>query len=474
MLKFHDEFFSDSGNVRSNYIKFHKWFVKQGKKSLQKRILAAENIFRKTGITFNIYESDGINEGEKLIPFDIIPRIISSKEWKKIEDGISQRVKALNLFLVDIYNSQKILKDKILPKELILNNKAFLPQMLGIKVPKNIYAHISGIDLIKTSSSSFFVLEDNLRVPSGVSYMLENRETMMHLFPELFLKQKIIEVDSYPQELIRCLTNCAPNKVKNEPSIALLTPGIYNSAYFEHTFLADQISAELVQSSDLIIQNGKICMRTIHGFKPIDIIYRRVDDLYLDPLSFLSNSLLGIPGLMEVYRSGGVTIANSPGTGIADDKAVYSYIPEIIKYYLDEHPILKNIETFKCSQKGELEYVLKNLDKLVVKEVHGSGGKGMLIGPAASKKEIENFRLKLTNKPNNYIAQPTIALSTCQTITKSGLAPRHVDLRPFALMFKNKIKVTAGGLTRVALKKGSLIVNSSQGGGTKDTWIIED
>jgi uncharacterized circularly permuted ATP-grasp superfamily protein len=474
MLEFHDEFFSDGGNVRNNYIKFHKWFIKQGKKSLQKRILSAENIFRKSGITFNVYETDESNEDEKLIPFDIIPRIISSKEWKKIEDGISQRVKALNLFLVDIYNSQKILKDKILPKELILNNKAFLPQMLGIKVPNNIYAHISGIDLIKTSSSSFYVLEDNLRVPSGVSYMLENRETMMHLFPELFLKQKIIEVDDYPQELTRCLTNCAPNKVINEPSIALLTPGIYNSAYFEHTFLADQISAELVQSSDLIIHNGKICMRTIYGLKPVDIIYRRVDDLFLDPLSFLPTSLLGIPGLMEVYRSGGITIANAPGTGIADDKAVYSYIPEIIKYYLDEHPILKNIETFKCGDKGELEYVLKNLDKLVVKEVHGSGGKGMLIGPAASKKEIENFRLKLISKPNDYIAQPTIALSTCQTITKSGLAPRHVDLRPFALMFKNKIKVTPGGLTRVALKKGSLIVNSSQGGGTKDTWIIED
>ena len=468
---YYDEFFNEKGKPRSTYTKFHSWFLQQRKRSLKKRIAKVEEIFRTSGISFNL--SDDVSEDERVIPFDVIPRIIAARDWEKIEMGIKQRVQAINLFLKDIYSSQKILRDKIIPTELILRNSSFLPQMIGIKIPNDIYAHISGVDIVRTGASNTYVLEDNVRVPSGVSYMLENRETMMHLFPELFSVQKIKEINSYPVDLSECLLENSPLHSSKEPTVALLTPGTFNSAYFEHAFLADQMSAELVQAGDLILDGKKITMRTINGLKPIDILYRRVDDFFLDPLSFNQDSLLGIPGLMEVFREGGITIANSPGTGVADDKAVYSFIPKIIKYYLDQDPILRNVRTFRCAVKNELDYVLSNINKLVIKEVHGSGGKGMLVGPAASKKEIEEFKLKVLSYPERYIAQPTLALSTCQIITNSGLSPRHIDLRPFALASKNKIRVTAGGLTRVALKKGSLVVNSSQGGGTKDTWIVE-
>ena len=468
---YYDEFLNEKGKPRSTYTKFHSWFLQQRKPSLKKRIAKVEEIFRTSGISFNL--SDDVSEDERVIPFDVIPRIIAARDWEKIEMGIKQRVQAINLFLKDIYSSQKILRDKIIPTELILRNSSFLPQMIGIKIPNDIYAHISGVDIVRTGASNTYVLEDNVRVPSGVSYMLENRETMMHLFPELFSVQKIKEINSYPVDLSECLLENSPLHSSKEPTVALLTPGTFNSAYFEHAFLADQMSAELVQAGDLILDGKKITMRTINGLKPIDILYRRVDDFFLDPLSFNQDSLLGIPGLMEVFREGGITIANSPGTGVADDKAVYSFIPKIIKYYLDQDPILRNVRTFRCAVKNELDYVLSNINKLVIKEVHGSGGKGMLVGPAASKKETEEFKLKVLSYPERYIAQPTLALSTCQIITNSGLSPRHIDLRPFALASKNKIRVTAGGLTRVALKKGSLVVNSSQGGGTKDTWIVE-
>ena len=468
---YYDEFFNEKGAARSSYIAFHRWYTRQGKATLRKGISGAERIFRTSGITFNISDDD--RESERLIPFDIIPRIISAKEWQKIESGICQRVEAMNLFLSDLYSIQNILKDKIIPEDLILRNSSFLPQMVGIKIPNNIYAHVSGVDIVRTRGSDFYVLEDNIRVPSGVSYMLENRDTMMHLFPELFSTQKIREIGSYPVDLSSSLLENLPSNCSSEPTIALLTPGTYNSAYFEHAFLADQMSAELVQASDLILDGTKISMRTTDGLKPIDVLYRRVDDVFLDPLNFYENSLLGIPGLIDVFRKGGITIANCPGTGVADDKAVYSFIPKIIKYYLDQDPILRNVRTYRCAVTKELDYVLVHLSELVVKEVHGSGGKGMLVGPAASKRELEDFKSKILANPERYIAQPTLALSTCQIITKGGLAPRHVDLRPFALASKNKIRVTPGGLTRVALKKDSLVVNSSQGGGTKDTWVME-
>ncbi len=469
--KYYDEFFNNKGETRPSYERFHNWYLRQGKSSLKKRISRAESIFRTSGITFNL--SPNVYGNERLIPFDIIPRIISSEDWKTIENGIIQRVKAINLFLKDIYSYQKIIQDKIIPTELILGNSSFLPQMIGVKVPDNIYSHISGLDIVRTSASDIFVLEDNIRVPSGVSYMLENRETMMHLFPELFSAQKIKEINSYPVELSESLLDTLPINRSAEPTIALLTPGTFSSAYFEHAFLADQMSAELVQAGDLILDGKKISMRTINGLKPIDVLYRRIDDTFLDPLTFNQKSLLGIPGLMDVFRAGGITIANSPGTGVADDKAVYSFIPKIIKYYLDQDSILQNVRTYRCAIKKELDHVLVNIKNLVVKEVHGSGGKGMLVGPASNKKELEEFKLKIRSDPKRYIAQPTLALSTCQIIANSGLSPRHVDLRPFALTSKRKIKVTSGGLTRVALQKNSLVVNSSQGGGTKDTWIVD-
>jgi len=459
-----------SQKVRYLYKNLDNWLSNQNINSLMRQSIKAEELFRKVGITFNVYGEDEAEE--RLIPFDLMPRIIDSKEWNLIEKGITQRLIALNMFLEDIYSKQKIIKENIIPSKLINNNAAFLPEMCDFKPPGGIYTHISGIDLVRTSEKNFFVLEDNLRVPSGASYMIENRSTMMHMFPELFTIYNVKPVFNYPDLLLKSLVKTSKSSTR-KPNVAVLTPGVFNSAYYEHTFLADEMGVNLLEWRDLLIEDNKVVIRTTQGIEQVDIIYRRIDDTYLDPLSFNPDSRIGSPGLFDVYRAGNVMIANAPGTGIADDKAVYSYIPEIIKFYLDEEPILKNVKTWRCSEKKSLKYVIDNLDKLVVKEVHGSGGYGMLIGPTSSKKEIENFKQKLISKPSNYIAQPTLSLSSVPILTKKGLAPRHVDLRPFALMSPNDIKITNGGLSRVALKENSLLVNSSQGGGTKDTWIVD-
>ena len=456
--------------VRNLYKNLDNWLSNQNINALMSQSIKAEELFRKVGITFNVYGEDEAEE--RLIPFDLMPRIIDSKEWNLIEKGITQRLIALNMFLEDVYSKQNIVKENIIPSKLINNNAAFLPEMCNFKPPGGIYTHISGIDLVRTSEKNFFVLEDNLRVPSGASYMIENRSTMMHMFPELFTIYNVKPVFNYPDLLLKSLVKTSKSSTR-KPNVAVLTPGVFNSAYYEHTFLADEMGVNLLEWRDLLIEDNKVVIRTTQGIEQVDIIYRRIDDTYLDPLSFNPDSRIGSPGLFDVYRAGNVMIANAPGTGIADDKAVYSYIPEIIKFYLDEEPILKNVKTWRCSEKKSLKYVIDNLDKLVVKEVHGSGGYGMLIGPTSSKKEIENFKQKLISKPSNYIAQPTLSLSSVPILTKKGLAPRHVDLRPFALMSPNDIKITNGGLSRVALKENSLLVNSSQGGGTKDTWIVD-
>lgn len=460
---------SDSQNTRQPYERLMAWLDDQDLKKLFKKSATAEELFRRVGITFNVYGDKKAEE--RLIPFDLIPRILSADEWRMLERGIIQRVAAINAFLEDIYNGQQILKAGIIPEDLIYKNKAFLPQMCGFKPPGGVYTHVVGVDIVRTSENEFFVLEDNARVPSGVSYMLENRSTMQHMFPELFTTHQIKPISNYPKELFKSLALCAENTF-SDPNIVVLTPGIYNSAYYEHSFLADEMGVELVQGSDLKIHDGRVMIRTTTGTQNVDVIYRRVDDDFFDPLSFNPNSLLGTPGLFDAYRNGSVILANAPGTGIADDKAIYSYIPEIIKFYTGERALLNNIPTWRCSEADNLQYVLEHLHELVVKEVHGSGGYGMLVGPAASKREIAAFRRKLKANPRKYIAQPTLALSTVPILTRNGLAPRHVDLRPFVLVSPNSIEVTPGGLTRVALKKGSLVVNSSQGGGTKDTWVI--
>ena len=403
-----------------------------------------------------------------------MPRVLSAREWRKLSKGIEQRVRAINAFLYDIYHRQEILRAGRVPVELIANNAAFLPQMIGVNPPGGIYTHIIGTDIVRTGDDEFYVLEDNARTPSGVSYMLENRETMLQMFPELFAKIKVQEVSHYPGQLRRSLAACAPPQCEGKPVVAVLTPGIHNSAYFEHSFLADQMGVELVEGHDLKIVDGRVAMRTTEGYTAIDVLYRRIDDDYLDPLNFDPQSLLGVPGILDVYRSGGITIANAPGTGIADDKALYSYMPDIVEFYTGEKPLLENVPTWRCSEKDELAYVLEHLEELVVKEVHGSGGYGMLVGPAASKKEVSAFRAKLIDNASNYIAQPTLSLSTVPIFTKKGLSPRHVDLRPFVLVSPNGISITPGGLTRVAMTEGSLVVNSSQGGGTKDTWVLEE
>lgn len=461
-----------NGSARGPYAAYDAWFSEQNEQRLSKKSREAEAFFRRSGITFNVYgQSDA---EERLIPFDLVPRILSNREWTKLSKGIEQRVRAINAFLHDIYNRQEILRAGVIPIELIAQNDAFLPQMMGFSPPGDVYTHIVGTDIVRTGEDDFYVLEDNARTPSGVSYMLENRETMLQMFPELFSQIKVQSVSDYPKSLRRSLAASAPKSCEGRPCVAVLTPGIHNSAYYEHSFLADQMGVELVEGHDLRVVDGHIAMRTTRGYKRIDVLYRRVDDEFIDPLTFNPNSMLGVPGIMDVYRAGRITIANAPGTGVADDKAIYSYVPDIIKFYTGESAILKNVETYRCSQPDMLKYVLDNLADLVVKEVHGSGGYGMLVGPAASKKEIAAFAIKLRSNPSNYIAQPTLSLSTVPIFTKKGLAPRHVDLRPFALMSPSGINITPGGLTRVALKEGSLVVNSSQGGGTKDTWILED
>nr|WP_315458717.1 circularly permuted type 2 ATP-grasp protein [uncultured Sphingorhabdus sp.] len=467
-----DEMLHEDGTPRAAYAAYFKWFTGQDSTHLKQKARDAEEFFRRTGITFAVYGDDEAEE--RLIPFDIIPRIVTSREWTKLSRGIEQRVRAINAFLQDIYHRQEIVRAGRLPVELLEKNDAFVSQMIGFTPPGGVYTHIVGIDLVRTGPEDFVVLEDNARTPSGVSYMLENRETMMNMFPELFSSIRVRNVSDYPKNLRASLSRVAPPACKGDPVVAVLTPGIHNSAYFEHAFLADQMGAELVEGHDIRIVDGRVAMRTTRGYQPIDVLYRRLDDDYLDPLIFRPDSVLGIPGIFDLYRAGRITIANAPGTGIADDKAIYSYMPEIVEFYTGEKPILKNVDTWRCSERESLAYVLDHLSELVVKEVHGSGGYGMLVGPAASKRELEQFRAKLIAKPANYIAQPTLALSTIPVFANSGLAPRHVDLRPFVLVSPDKIDITPGGLTRVALRKGSLVVNSSQGGGTKDSWVIED
>lgn len=466
-----DEMRPAESGLRQPYSAYDNWLSEQDPVRLTEKTADAERVFRRTGITFNVYGQ--AEAAERLIPFDIVPRIISGSEWRRLTQGIEQRVQALNAFLDDIYHRQEILRAGRIPRELIADNEAFLPEMIGVRPPAGVYTHIIGVDIVRTAEDEFFVLEDNARTPSGVSYMLENRETMMQLFPELFQRVKVLPVENYPQLLRQSLSAVKPQSVNGAPTVAVLTPGIYNSAYFEHAFLADQMGVELVEGQDLRVVDGHVAMRTTEGYKQIDVLYRRVDDAFLDPLTFNPDSALGVPGIMDVYRAGNITLANAPGTGIADDKAIYSYMPEIVEFYTGRRAILGNIPTWRCSEPDSLRYVLEHLSELVVKEVHGSGGYGMLVGPAASKKEREAFAAKLKTKPANYIAQPTLSLSTCPILTKKGLAPRHVDLRPFVLV-SDRVRIVPGGLTRVALKEGSLVVNSSQGGGTKDTWVLDD
>jgi uncharacterized circularly permuted ATP-grasp superfamily protein len=461
---------ADTG-PRHPYTAYDGWLKNQDPARLTEKMRDAERVFRKTGITFAVYGE--AEAAERLIPFDIVPRIISGAEWRRLTQGIEQRVQALNAFLDDIYHRQEILRAGRIPKQLIAANDAFLPEMIGVKPPKGVYTHIIGVDIVRTSENEFFVLEDNARTPSGVSYMIENRETMMQLFPELFRHVKVRPVENYPQLLRQSLSAVKPDNVEGTPTVAVLTPGSFNSAYFEHAFLADQMGVELVEGVDLRVVDGHVAMRTTEGYKQIDVLYRRVDDAFLDPLTFRPDSALGVAGIMDVYRAGNITIANAPGTGIADDKAIYSYMPEIVEFYTGRKAILENIQTWRCSEPDSFKYVMEHLGELVVKEVHGSGGYGMLVGPTASKKECEAFAEKLRARPSNYIAQPTLALSTCPILTEKGLAPRHVDLRPYVLV-SDRIKIVPGGLTRVALKEGSLVVNSSQGGGTKDTWVLDD
>ena len=477
MIDFFDEMLThangrDATSFREPFAGYGKWLDQENPDRILQKSAQAEAFFRTTGITFNVYGEEDADE--RLIPFDVVPRIISASEWRKLSRGIEQRVRAINAFLHDIYHRQEILRAGRIPLELIANNAAFLSQMVGVDPPGGVYTHIVGTEIVRTGPDEFFVLEDNARTPSGVSYMLENRETMLQMFPELFSRIAVEQVSDYPTNLRRSLAASAPAACTGKPVVAVLTPGIHNSAYFEHSYLADHMGAELVEGHDLRIVDGRVAMRTTQGYTPIDVLYRRVDDEYLDPLNFNPDSMLGVPGIMDVYRSGGITIANAPGTGIADDKALYSYMPDIVEFYTGEKPILNNVQTWRCSEPDQLQYVLDNLAELVVKEVHGSGGYGMLVGPAASGQEVEDFRAKLIENASNYIAQPTLALSTVPIFTENGLSPRHVDLRPFVLVSPERIDITPGGLTRVAMTEGSLVVNSSQGGGTKDTWVLEE
>ena len=467
-----DEMLTGDGQVRAPYEAVKSWLDLKTPAALEKKARDAEGVFRRTGITFAVYGEEAA--AERLIPFDIVPRIIAGREWRYLSQGIEQRVMAINAFLDDIYHRQEIVRAGRIPRQLITQNAAFLPEMIGFRPPRNVYTHIIGVDLVRTAENQFYVLEDNARTPSGVSYMLENRETMLQLFPELFQQVKVHPVENYPQLLRQSLAAVAPaDRETEKPTIAVLTPGVHNSAYFEHAFLADQMGVELVEGSDLKVVDGRIAMRTTRGYRPIDVLYRRVVAAFLDPLTFRPDSALGVAGIMDVYRAGRITIANAPGTGIADDKAIYSYMPEIIEFYTGRRAMLENVPTYRCAEADSLAYVLEHLDELVVKEVHGSGGYGMLVGPAASRKELAAFAEKLRARPGNYIAPPTLALSTSPILTGAGLAPRHVDLRPFVLV-SDRIHITPGGLTRVALTEGSLVVNSSQGGGTKDTWVLDD
>jgi uncharacterized circularly permuted ATP-grasp superfamily protein len=478
-----DEMHDDTGGgteatVRPHYRSYQTWLARQSHKSMAERQQEAEMVFRRVGITFAVYgdkDADGAGT-ERLIPFDLIPRIIPAHEWRELQRGLVQRVTALNRFIHDVYHDQSIIKAGLIPADMVLGNAQYRPQMQGIHVPGDVYSHISGIDIVRAPDENgnpcYYVLEDNLRVPSGVSYMLEDRKMMMRLFPDLFSTHAVSPVAHYPDLLLETLRASAPGS-SADPTVVVLTPGMYNSAYFEHAFLAQQMGVELVEGQDLFVKDDFVYMRTTQGPKRVDVIYRRIDDDFLDPSAFRPGSTLGCTGLLQAYRAGHVNICNAIGTGIADDKSIYPYVPRMIEFYMGEKPLLANVPTRICRDPKDLQYTLDHLSELVVKEVHGAGGYGMLVGPAASKAEIEAFRSALLADPARYIAQPTLSLSTCPTYVEEGIAPRHIDLRPFVLSGKT-VQMVPGGLTRVALKKDSLVVNSSQGGGTKDTWVLEN
>jgi uncharacterized circularly permuted ATP-grasp superfamily protein len=468
MRQFFNEMYTADGQVREHYEQIAAWLLTQPPDTLAQKRAEAELIFRRVGITFAVYGDTGGTE--RLIPFDIIPRIITHAEWRQLEAGLVQRVTALNMFIHDVYHDRNILKAGVIPAEQVVGNAQYRPEMQGVKVSMDIYAHIAGIDIVRADEGRFYVLEDNLRVPSGVSYVLQNRNMMMRLFPALFASHHVKPVSHYPDLLLDKLRAAAPIGV-TDPTVVVMTPGMYNSAYFEHTFLAQQMGVELVEGQDLFVRDDMVYMHTTQGPQRVDVIYRRVDDDFLDPLAFRSDSTLGVPGLLSAYRAGRVTLANAVGTGIADDKSIYPYVPDMIRFYLSEEPLLSNVPTWQCRKKEDLQYTLANLPNLVVKEVHGSGGYGMLVGPTSSAAEIEAFRARLQSKPEAYIAQPTLALSACPTYVDQDVAPRHIDLRPFVLSGQS-VSIMPGGLTRVALEEGSLVVNSSQGGGTKDTWVL--
>ena len=464
-----DEMTAAVGSVREAYGPIKRWLDDTPKDALARKRREADLLFRRLGITFAVGREGG--HVERLIPFDIIPRVLAAGEWEHLARGLEQRVRGLNAFLGDIYHGQEILRAGRIPARLVLRNPQYRPEMQGHRPPRDIYTHIAGIDAVRVGPSEFFVLEDNLRSPSGVSYMLENRAIMMRLFPELFAANRIAPVQHYPDDLMRTLRSVAPPVA--DPVVVLMTPGARNSAYFDHAFLAEEMGVELVEGQDLFVAEATVFMRTPEGRRRVDVIYRRIDDRYMDPLAFRPDSLLGVPGLLSVYRAGNVTLANAIGTGVADDKAIYVYVPEMIRFYLGEEPLLRNVTTYACHDPSERRYVLEHLSELVVKEVHGAGGYGMLVGPAATRAAITAYRKRILADPGNFIAQPTLALSTCPTFVRGGIAPRHVDLRPYVLMGE-RVRIVPGGLTRVALRRGSLVVNSSQGGGTKDTWVLQD
>lgn len=464
---FFDEMNDANGVCRAHYQDFSRWLAHTPPELLAQRRREADLLFHRAGITFTLYGDE--QDTERLIPFDIIPRSIPASEWSLIERGCIQRVNALNLFLADIYHDQRIIKAGIIPADQFLGNEGYQKAMVGLDLHRGIYSHISGVDLVRDGDGTYYVLEDNLRTPSGVSYMLEDRKMMMRLFPEVFAKQRIAPVDHYPNLLLKTLKSAS--RLDN-PNMVVLTPGRFNSAFFEHAFLAREMGVELVEGADLFVQDLKVFMRTTDGPKAVDVIYRRIDDAFLDPQAFNPESMLGVPGLVAAYCAGNVVLANAIGTGVADDKSIYPYVPAMIRFYLDEEPVLQNVPTFQCRKPDELSHVLANLEQLVVKETQGSGGYGMLVGPASTAAEIEDFRQRIKARPHAYIAQPTLSLSTCPTFVENGIAPRHIDLRPFVLSGK-ETRLVPGGLTRVALKEGSLVVNSSQGGGTKDTWVVE-
>ncbi|ANJ65998.1 hypothetical protein A9404_00130 [Halothiobacillus diazotrophicus] len=464
-----DEMRGFDGALRTQYADIDAQLLSQPLETLIQKQRDAELLFRRMGITFAVYGAN--SSEERLIPFDIVPRIFGADEWRRLELGLKQRVRALNMFLHDIYHDQEIIKAGVIPAEQVLGNSMYQAAMQGVDLPNQVYAQIAGIDLVRVSENDFYVLEDNLRTPSGVSYMLENRNTMMRLFPNLFAAHTVAPVEHYPQLLLETLRESAPEHIE-DPVIVVLTPGTFNSAYFEHAFLASQMGVELVEGKDLFVSANKVYMRTTQGPQQVHVIYRRVDDDYLDPMAFRPDSMLGVPGLFEAYRAGGVALTNGVGTGIADDKSTYLFVPEMIEFYLGEQPLLSNVPTWRLDRPDELKYVLEHLPELVVKEVQGSGGYGMLVGPTSTQAEIAAYRERILTDPAKFIAQPTLALSTCPTLVEAGVAPRHVDLRPFVLSGK-EIRLAPGGLTRVALTEGSLVVNSSQGGGTKDTWVLE-